>query len=431
MTEPDSRLRFPDGFVWGAATAGHQIEGNNVNADYWFLENLRPTMFVERSGDACDSYHRYADDIAFLAHLGLNCYRFSIEWSRIEPSRDHFSQATLDRYKRVIECCHSHGVAPAVTFFHGTAPLWFATAGGWLNPEAPALFARFCATAASDLADDMAFAFTLNEPQVGMVFRSIPGAEGYFGRQDPLSLEIHANASKLLGSERFVSMEHPDLDGMAPQLIAGHEQGFAAIKAVRSDLPVGVTLSVTDFQPGGEASRYEDVRATAYGEWLETIRATGDFTGVQTYRMVRIPGTGTPFPPLPVLPFTEPEDRMADLQRPEALRNTVEYVHAQTGKPVLVTENGIETDDDERRIWYIDAALAGLHEAIDRAVPVLGYIHWSLLDNFEWIRGYAPKFGLAAVDRTTFARLPKPSASHLGRIAQQNALRVAPSRPPL
>ena len=113
---------------------------------------------------------------------------------------------------------------------------------------------------------------------------------------------------------------------------------------------------------------------------------------------------------------------MADLQRPEALRNTVEYVHAQTGKPVLVTENGLETDNDERRIWYIDAALAGLHEAIERGVPVLGYLHWSLIDNFEWIRGYQPKMGLASVDRTTFVRTPKPSAEHLGRIAQRNEL---------
>src|SRR5580692_6123210 len=107
---------FPDGFVWGAATAGHQIEGNNVNADFWFLENLTPTTFVERSGDACDSYHRYEEDIALLAGLGLGCYRFSIEWSRIEPSRGFFSPAELDHYKRMIECCHSHGVLPAVTF---------------------------------------------------------------------------------------------------------------------------------------------------------------------------------------------------------------------------------------------------------------------------------------------------------------------------
>jgi beta-glucosidase len=273
-----AKRAFPEGFLWGAATAGHQIEGNNVNADYWFLENLQPTMFVERSGDACDSYHRYEEDIALLARLGLNTYRFSIEWSRIEPNRDHFSHAELDHYKRVIACCHTHGVAPVVTFVHSTMPLWFAEAGGWLNSEAPTLFARYCATAARALGDGLALALTLNEPQVGKVFRCIPGAEGYFGSQDPLSFEVHANAATMTNCDRFITMEHPDIAGMTPQLVAGHEQGYAAIKAERSDLQVGVTLSVTDLQAGGEGSPFEKVRADAYQRF--STRSVGPATSL-------------------------------------------------------------------------------------------------------------------------------------------------------
>jgi beta-glucosidase len=309
-----------------------------------------------------------------------------------------------------------------VTFMHCTAPLWFAMAGGWLNPDAPSYFANYCAKTAHALADGMGFAFTLNEPQVGKVFRSIPGAEAYFEARDPLSRAMHAQAARILGSQRFSTMEDPDLDALTPQLIGAHEQGYAAIKAERNDLPVGVTLSVTDFQPGGTGSPFEDVRRTAYGEWLDTIARTGDFTGVQTYRTIRIPGTGDDYPSLPSLPFTEPGDRMAEIQRPEALGNAVAYVHSQTGKPVFVTENGIETENDERRVWYIGEALAGLHEAIEAGVPVMGYLHWTLLDNFEWTRGYGPKMGLASVDRTTFARSPKPSAARLGAIARSNAL---------
>jgi beta-glucosidase len=423
MTQAEPKQRtFPEGFVWGAATAGHQIEGNNVNSDFWFLENIQPTTFVERSGDACDSYHRFEEDIALLAQVGLSCYRFSIEWARIEPTKGHFSVAELDYYRRVIECCQRHGVTPAVTFFHGAAPRWFAMEGGWTNPEAPFLFARYCSEAAMVLADGMGFAFTINEPQVRKVFTSIPGAEDYFSRQDPLSLEMHAGASRALNVERFVSMEHPDLDAMTPQLLAGHGEGYAAIKAVRSELPVGVTLSVSDFQPGGEDSPFEEVRQKAYGEWLDAVVRVGDFTGVQTYRMIRLPGTGVAFPPLQVMPFTEPGDRLADIQRPEALRNTVEYVYAKTKKPVLVTENGLETEDDQRRVWYIDRVLAGLHEAIEAGVPVLGYIHWTLMDNFEWSRGYAPKMGLISVHRSTYERTPKASAAHLGAIAKRNAL---------
>ncbi len=423
MTESESPGRtFPLGFLWGAATAGHQIEGNNVNSDFWFLENCDPTTFVDRSGDACDSYHRYEEDVSLLAAFGLNCYRFSIEWARIEPDRGYFSVAELDYYKRVIECCHAHRVTPAVTFLHGAAPRWFAMEGGWTNPDAPSLFARYCSESAKALADDMGYAFTINEPQVRKVFTSIPGADAYFGRQDPLSLDMHAAASTALNVARFVSMEHPDLDSMTPQLLAGHEQGYAAIKAVRSSLPVGVTLSVTDFQPGGVGSPFEDVREKAYGEWLDASARVGDFTGVQTYRMIRLPGSGEPFPPLPLMPFTEADDRLADIQRPEALRNTVEYVHAKTKKPVFVTENGLETENDERRMWYIDQVLAGLYDVMQAGVPVLGYIHWTLMDNFEWSRGYAPKMGLISVDRSTYERTPKPSSARLGAIARSNAL---------
>jgi beta-glucosidase len=413
---------FPKNFHWGVATAAHQIEGNNTNSDFWFLENIQPTVFVERSGDTCDSYHRYEEDIALLARLGFNTYRFSVEWARIEPTRGAFSNAELDHYKRVIECCHKHSVAPAVTFFHSTAPQWFAAAGGWLNPQAPGLFANYCSRTAKALARGMTFAFTINEPQVDKVFRAIPGSSGYFSRHDSVSKDMHAAAAKASGSERFVSMDYPDIDGMTALLVAGHEQGYAAIKAERGDLPVGVTLSVTDFQPGGEGSPYQEIRRTAYGAWLDSIARAGDFTGVQNYRMIRLPGTGPAFPALPPMPFTDPEDKLADIQRPEALRNAVEYVYEQTKKPVLVTENGLESENDARRIWYINAALAGLHESIAKGVPVLGYIHWSLLDNFEWARGYKPKFGLVSVDRTTFKRTPKPSATHLGRIARQNAL---------
>jgi beta-glucosidase len=422
MSAGSSGGTFPKGFRWGAATAAHQIEGNNTSSDFWLLENIQPTQFVDRSGDACDSYHRYEEDIALLASLGLNTYRFSIEWARIEPTRGAFSIAQLDYYKRVIECCRRHHVDPAVTFFHATAPQWFAAAGGWLNPEAPALFARYCSTAARALASDMAFAFTINEPQVDKTFRAIPAAAAYFKKQDELSLAVHAAAAKATGSERFVTMNYPDIDGLTPQLIAGHEQGFAAIKAERSSLPVGVTLNLIDFQPATDHSPYEQIRETAYGQWLEVVKRTGDFTGVQIYRQVRLPGEGNALPSPAPMPFINAGNPMDAMARPEALQNGVEYVYAQTKKPIFVTENGIETDNDERRIWYIRSALEGLYRAISTGTPVLGYIHWSLLDNFEWARGYKPHFGLFSVDRSTFKRTPKASSKVLGAIARQNRL---------
>jgi beta-glucosidase len=414
---------FPKGFRWGCATAGHQIEGNNTNSDLWVLENIKPTTYAERSGDACDSYHRYEEDIALLAGLGFNSYRFSIEWSRIELSHGAFSTAELDYYKRVIATCRRHGIAPVVTFLHVTSPRWFAEMGGWMNPQSPALFAHYCSVAARALADGMEYACTINEPQVPKSFRVIPGSEGVWGQRDAAARDMLVAAAHATGSERFVTMDYPDIDAMTPQLIAAHKQGYTAIKAERSGLSVGVTLNITDFAPATDDQRYEEVRWNAYGPWLETCKRTGDFTGVQTYRQIPISGAGKPLPPQAPLPMLDGEtNRMAQFTRPEALRNAVEFVHARTGKPIFVTENGLETENDARRVWYIDAALAGLHESIAKGVPVIGYLHWSLLDNFEWAQGYKPKFGLVAVDRTTFKRTPKASAEHLGRIAGRNSI---------
>lgn len=417
-----TRNSFPKNFRWGVATAGHQVEGNNVNSDFWLLENIKPTTFAERSGDACDSLHRYEEDIALLARLGFNSYRLSVEWARIEPTRGNVSIAMLDYYKRVLECCHKYNIAPAVTFIHSTAPRWFAEAGGWLNPESPALFSHYCSVVAKNLGGDMSYAFTMNEPQVQKNFRSIPGAAAGFAKRDQEEIACHEAAALATNCKRFITSNYPDIDGMTPQLIAGHEQGYAAIKAERANLPVGVTLNIVDFQPANEDSPYQEIRKKACGAWFESIKRAGDFTGAQIYRQISIPGKGAALPRPSQLPMTEHEGRMAMFSRPEAVRNGLEYVYAETQKPIMITENGIDTENDERRVWYINAAVASLHEAIGKGIPVLGYFHWSLMDNFEWNQGYKIKYGLVSVDRTTFKRTPKPSAAVLGGIARRNAI---------
>jgi beta-glucosidase len=415
-----TRTTFPKGFRWGVSTAAHQIEGNNTNSDFWFLENIPGSPFKERSGDACDSYNRYEEDILLIRKLGLDTFRLSIEWARIEPNRGYFSNAELDHYKRVIACCHRNGVTPAVTFFHGTAPRWFAEAGGWLNKESPDLFANFVRRSMQSLGDGMGYAFTINEPNLGKIYRALPEARGYLVAQDEKEKVAHAVAARMSGSDRFVTMDYPDIDGMTPQLIAAHERAFSAIKAERSDLQAGVNLSIVDFQPANADSPYEKYRQLAYGEWLEVAARAGDFVGVQPYHQIRVPGSGTALPAPPLPPFAVAGDRTAAMQQPAALGNAVEYVHSMTRKPVFVTENGIETSNDQLRCWYIPRALAGLKAAVDRNVPVIGYLHWSLLDNFEWSRGYGPKFGLVAVDRQTFKRTPKASAALFAGIARRN-----------
>ncbi|MET0364798.1 MAG: family 1 glycosylhydrolase [Sphingobium sp.] len=416
------RLIFPKSFRWGASTAGHQIEGNNVNSDLWFMENIQPQTFVERSGDACDSYHRMEEDIALLKAMGLNAYRFSIEWARIEPNRGHFSLAEIAHYRRFIDLLNKAGIAPVVTFYHVSAPRWFAEAGGWLNPESPELFANYCDKAVRALGAGMAYACTINEPQVGLTYRTFSASSDYFKKGDELQARAHAAAAKLTGTERFVTMNHPDIYGMTPNLIKAHEKAYAAIKAVRPDLPTGVTLNLVDFQPGNEGSPYKMLREKAYGEWLACAKRAGDFVGVQTYRQIQIPGSGAKLPGFPALPYVDAGHMEEMIKQPTALRNTVEYVHEATGKPIFVTENGLETDDDRRRAWYIPQVLTHLHEAIEKGVPVIGYMHWSLMDNFEWLAGFKMKFGLAEVEHQTFKRTLKPSAAVLGRIARANAI---------
>lgn len=406
---------FPKGFLWGAATAGHQVEGNNVNADLWLVENIKPTLYVERSGDALNSFELWPQDLDLVGQIGLNSYRFSLEWSRIEPDQGQFSIAMLDHYKRMIEACRGKGITPVVTFNHFTTPLWFAKQGGWTHPDSAALFTRYCDRAARHLAADIGWATTLNEPNLLRVQALAAPA----GRSD-LRRKMLEAAAKVAGVQKYAAgnaANPEDFEIITRNQIAGHKSGRAAIKAVRTDLPVGVSLAMRDEQaaPGGERRR-DEARADLYGAWLDAVRGD-DFLGVQNYeRTVWGPG-GSINPPAGV-----EKSMFGQEVYPASLAGAVRYAHQACGVPIVVTEHGVATPDDSIRARLIPAALSELKKAIDDGVPVLGYVHWTLLDNFEWSLGYWPKFGLASVERTTFKRTLKPSARVLGEIARRNSL---------
>jgi beta-glucosidase len=164
---------FPQDFLWGAATAAHQVEGNNINSESWVLEHLPGTIYAEPSGDACDHYHRYPTDIALLAELGFNAYRFSLEWARIEPEEGEFSYAALEHYRRMLAACHEHGIKPVVTFHHFTSPRWLMRTGGWLDEKTPERFARYCERATQHLGDLISVACTVNEPNLPMLLSKL------------------------------------------------------------------------------------------------------------------------------------------------------------------------------------------------------------------------------------------------------------------
>lgn len=394
--------RFPKGFIWGASTAGHQVEGNNVNSDCWLLENIKPSVFVEPSGDAANSFEMWPVDLKLVKNLGLGAYRFSIEWARIEPEPGMFSVAMLDHYKRIIDACRAQGIRPFVTFNHFTTPIWFAARGGWLADDAPDLFGRFCDRAARHLAAGIDHAMTLNEPNLSGVLQEVL-PPGLFEADKAMS----EAAARKLGVPRFLAgngLYQPDAKLMQKQLQAAHVAGKAAIKAVRGDLPVGVTLAMIDEQEAEPGSLRDSVRERFYGSWLRLARAD-DFVGVQNYERHRWTRTGQ-------LPAPEGVHRnyMGSEVYPRSLAGTVRYAHSVAQVPVIVTEHGVGTDDDSVRSWMIPAALDELLAVMDDGVPVKGYCHWSLIDNFEWVFGYKPKFGLHTLDRKTFERKPKPSA---------------------
>ena len=403
---------YPKGFLWGVATAAHQVEGNNVNSDEWVLEHLKPSMFAEPSGDACDHYHRYLDDIKLVASLGFNTYRFSVEWARIEPEPGFFSTAELDHYRRVAAACRDHDLTPMVTFWHFTSPRWFAALGGWESEGAGDLFVRYCERTARHLGDLIGAAATFNEPNLPLLLRWLFAAMP----QNPMqgaSAMLQA-AAPTVGSDRFAYFITGDPDRQRDVMLPAHHRALAAIKSGPGKYPVGVTLAMQDEQAVGPDSRRDAKREALYGAWLDAA-AKSDFVGVQTYTRARV-GKDGDLPPEPGVELTQ----MGYEFWPESLEQTIRYAAARAKVPVYVTENGVATEDDTRRVEYIKRALAGVQKCLEDGIDIRGYVHWSLFDNFEWNFGYRPKFGLVAVNRETQERTVKPSARYLGEVARRN-----------
>lgn len=403
-------------FLFGVATAAHQIEGNNINSDYWVLENIPSTGFKDRSGDACDSWERWREDIAAIKAMGLNIYRFSVEWARIEPDPGQFSAAALDHYRRLCAACREAGITPMVTFHHFTSPRWIAARGGWEAIETADRFAAYCERTARAIGDLLDWACTLNEPN-GQVTSYIYAKEQPFPRE----AQIRAEAARAVGSDRFNAFFAGNALKVRDTVFAAHAKGTAAIKSAAPKIKTGMTLALQELRPapGGEAMYqrlFKEARQAFYDQC-----AKDDFVGVQPYMRLVVGADG-------YLPAKDTQATMinrtgADVS-PAVLSAVIREVHAHCAAPIMITENGIDTLDDRQRIAHLTASLAGVERCVRDGIPVLGYIHWSLIDNFEWSSGYAPRMGLLACDRTTFKRTPKSSAAAYARLARDYGARL-------
>ena len=436
--------RFPEGFMVGAATAAHQVEGNNIHSDYWAMEHMKHTSFNEPSMDAVDHYNRYEEDIHLMAEAGLNTYRFSIEWARIEPEEGKFDQSEIEHYRDVLKCCRDNGIEPVVTMMHFTSPVWVIRNGGWENQSTVDAFARYCKYVVSQLGDLMKYVVTINEANMGLQVAAI--AERYKRqmmekmkdkknkqKQDDNmegTAQVGMNFNTMMknmfwqGFENkkiFKTRKPQNFVSARPQegdilVMRAHQAARTAMKETCPHLLIGLSLSLHDIQAvnGGEeraAKEWEE----EFTHYLPYIKED-DFFGLQNYTRSIIGPDGI-----------QPVPQGAEITQmdyefyPQALEHVIrraneEFKSAGKEMPILISENGIATSDDTRRIAFIDEATKGVAACIADGIPVIGYCHWSLMDNFEWQKGFSMTFGLIAVVRDTMKRIPKESLSFLGNL---------------
>lgn len=393
---------FPPDFLWGSATAAHQVEGGCTNNDWWAWEHAPGSGCAEPSGDAIDQFTRYDEDFALLAALGQNAHRISLEWSRIEPAPGEFSEAALAHYGRVLDSLARHGLTAFVTLHHFTLPGWFAARGGWLAEDAVDVFARYVAVVAERLGSRLPYVCTINEPQVVALM-------GYAVGAFPPGLQDHEKALQVNSV-----------------LMRAHRAAVTALRGCHAQ--VGVCLQLPLIEPlrpedEGDGMVADLVRGLMVDSHLDDLTAggdVGDFVGLQYYTRMRMDASRADFQAPP--PADAETTQMGWEVWPEGFGQVLRRV-ASAGLPVVVTENGIATADDAQRVRYLRSHLHELAAALSDGVDARGYLVWSAFDNFEWAHGYAPTFGLIGIDRADgLRRVVRPSAVLYGEVARTGSL---------
>lgn len=418
---------FPQDFLWGSATAAHQVEGNNDRSDWWDWELAGRCVGGQRSGLACDHYRRFRDDFALLRQLHQNAHRLSVEWARIEPRPGEFDREQLDHYRAVLETLRKLGIEPVVTLHHFTNPRWLRARAGWASPEVVGLFERYVDRVVEALGDLVRYWVTINEPNVY-------ASQGYVlgvwppGVRNPLAafrvlnhmVRAHGRAYQV------IHRRHPD----ARVGVAHHLRPVETLRSRRLDRWVAGVRDAVFNRAFARALVDGVVRfPIGRGQVVPEARDSQDFFGLNYYTRdvvtfsIRHPHKlfGHEVPPDgPVTGFGW-EIHPAGFER-------VVVEAASYGKPVLVTENGVSDREDELRPGYLVSHLLALARAMECGASVLGYLHWSSLDNFEWLEGFTQRFGLIAVDFRTQARRVKPSGDLYAEICRTGQITTAQAR---
>lgn len=374
-------LVFPKNFLFGAATSSYQVEGNNTNSDWWAWEEEfagKEKGPYEKSGIACDSYNRFEEDFKLAKELNQSIQRISLEWSRIEPEEGKFSEEAIEHYGKVLDSIRNNGMKTFVTLWHFSNPKWFRDKKGWGNLKAPFYFARYSELVAQRLGDKIDYFATLNEPVVYITLRHL------------LKRWMPQKSTSILDF----------FDGWIG-LVRGHFAAYKAIKKVNENFEVGIVENVMYMEPFKKTFVNRLICAIRkrlqFKIFLSIVAKKSDFIGVNYYFHDVVTLRGIFIDSRSIETASEKSDWGWEIC-PQGLYFVLKEV-AAFGKPVFVTENGLADAQDEKRESFIVRHLYWMHKAITEGCDVRGYMHWSLLDNFEWAEGYKWKFGLIEVDR--------------------------------
>ncbi|MCA9335884.1 glycoside hydrolase family 1 protein [Candidatus Saccharibacteria bacterium] len=409
-------IAFPKNFLWGAATSAHQVEGGlNNQWTVWELENAKalatqaPYQFGDLpnwneirhearmpenyvSGKTVDHYRLYQHDIALLKKLHLNTYRCSIEWSSIQPEEGVWNASEVEHYRGVLTELKKQGIVPVVTLFHFTLPVWFAKMGGFEKRSNNRHFLEYVDRLTDELGDLLGIIITINEPEVY-------AAMSYLEARWPPQQHNRWLALRVLNN-----------------LIRVHNQTAALLHKKSPHYEVSVAKNSVWVHPGDDA--WLTIRSAGFMQYLQDdyvlkrVVKTCDFIGVNYYFSDRVYGYRK----------HNPNQRLSDLgwdMQPGDLEHALVRLHEKYKKPILITENGLADADDSDRKWWIMQTIVAMQRALEKDVHLIGYIYWSLLDNFEWDKGFWPKFGLVEVDRQSMKRTIRPSAAWFARVIKR------------
>ncbi len=422
---PEATFHFPPDFLWGVATAAHQVEGYNQNNQWWEWEQRPGTIkHNHHSEAACDWWRNAEQDFNLAASMGLKSLRLSVEWSRIEPEPGQFDTAALARYREMLSALRARNIIPMVTLHHFTDPLWFAQRGGWLAPDAIARFTRFVEEVVTRLGDLVNLWCTINEPNVYAYMGYVAGV--------------------------FPPGEHDLIKATAVlrALLRAHAAAYRTLHRLQPEAQVGLAHNLRFFDPAHPNRPQDQLIArlldTTYNESVLTPLASGfwrlptgwgpawglrntlDWIGINYYTRSEIAfdwhARETLFGREMPNPQAEPLDGGYGQLYPKGMARAVARIARRFRKPIYITENGIPDADDDQRPRALILHLHQLWRIMQENFPVRGYYHWTLVDNFEWAEGWTLRFGLVEMDPYTGERAMRPSANLYASIVRANAI---------